>query len=224
MLTFNHMPYVRIRSAKCRIDAVNPPGRYYDYNFEDLNIPEFIDVVGLEEGCNDTIDEYVYADEEMRFNTIFDESAGTAELNPAPDEDYYDDISEPDADFDGDYSDDTTEPDADLDEDYSDDTTEPDADLDEDCSDDTTEPDADLDEDCSDDISEPDAEFDGDCSDDTTEPDTDDADYSDNADFDLDHTGSDLYADIADAPINILNLVPTLYWDYPYLRPEHETI
>ena len=194
MLTFNHMPYVRIRSAKCRIDAVNPPGRYYDYNFEDLNIPEFIDVVGLEEGCNDTIDEYVYADEEMRFNTIFDESAGTAELNPAPDEDYYDDISEPDADFDGDYYDDTTEPDADLDED------------------------------CSDDISEPDAEFDGDCSDDTTEPDTDDADYSDNADFDLDHTGSDLYADIADAPINILNLVPTLYWDYPYLRPEHETI
>ncbi len=164
MLTFNHMPYVRIRSAKCRIDAVNPPGRYYDYNFEDLNIPEFIDVVGLEEGCNDTINEYVYADEEMRFNTIFDESAGTAELNPAPDEDYYDDISEPDADFDGD------------------------------------------------------------CSDDTTEPDTDDADYSDNADFDLDHTGSDLYADIADAPINILNLVPTLYWDYPYLRPEHETI
>ena len=194
MLTFNHMPYVRIRSAKCRIDAVNPPGRYYDYNFEDLNIPEFIDVVGLEEGCNDTINEYVYADEEMRFNTIFDESAGTAELNPAPDEDYYDDISEPDADFDGDYYDDTTEPDADLDED------------------------------CSDDISEPDAEFDGDCSDDTTEPDTDDADYSDNADFDLDHTGSDLYADIADAPINILNLVPTLYWDYPYLRPEHETI
>ena len=194
MLTFNHMPYVRIRSAKCRIDAVNPPGRYYDYNFEDLNIPEFIDVVGLEEGCNDTINEYVYADEEMRFNTIFDESAGTAELNPAPDEDYYDDISEPDADFDGDYYDDTTEPDADLDEDYSDD------------------------------ISEPDADFDGDCSDDTTEPDTDDADYSDNADFDLDHTGSDLYADIADAPINILNLVPTLYWDYPYLRPEHETI
>jgi len=69
MLTFNHTPYIRIRPAKCRIDASNPPGRYNDYNnFDEMNVQGFIDAAWPEDEGNDPINEYIFANEEIQFS------------------------------------------------------------------------------------------------------------------------------------------------------------
>lgn len=139
MLTLNHRPYIKIRPAKCRIDASNPPGRYNNYNNCDkLRVQGFIEAVGQEEGSNEPINEYACANEEIQ-----------------PSLDY-------------DYCADTAESDVDCDEDY--------------C----------VGADSGQELELLPAELN-----------------------DCDHNRNDC----AEKPINLLNLVPTFYWDYPYICP-----
>lgn len=162
MLTLNnHTPYIRIRPAKCKINASQPPGREKIYNnFDDGGDPEFIEELYLVEECN-SIDEHI--------SDYEDDSPDSTQFSPDFDQDYADSSADLSSVPDEDYSDDTAELDAELDEDYSD----------------------------------------------------DDADSG----REIDHANSDgsEYNHINDGcteePINLLNLTPTLYWNYPYIRP-----
>lgn len=176
MLTPNNcIPYIRIRPAKCKIDASQPPGRENNYNsFDDGGDPEFIEELYLVEECN-SIDEHIsdYEDDSpdsTQFSPDFDQdyADSSGNLSSVPDEDCYENTAELDAELDEGYSDDTAELDADLDDDY----------------------------------------------------------YDDNADSgrEIDHANSDgseydhINDDCTEEPFNLLNLIPTLYWNYPYIR------
>jgi hypothetical protein len=58
---YYHTPFIRIRPARCRINASNPPGRYY---FFEENFPEYVEEQWSEEEIGNSDHEHTFAAEE----------------------------------------------------------------------------------------------------------------------------------------------------------------
>lgn len=194
---YYHTPFIRIRSARCRINASNPPGR--NYVFEE-NSPEYIEEQWSEEEISNFIHEHTFSGE--------DDIGGTPQFSSDLNDDYSDNTTCTDIENDDCHCDDPAESDFVYCEEYYDDTSEIGS---ENIEDNCEELGFDPGEDYSAKAEATDVPYREDCS--------ENADYNLITDTSMDINDYIPDNEYPEEPANMLNLVPTLYWNYPYIRP-----